>query len=260
MPAAGSVRVRSRFACLAVAAWLAAAPALGAEAGPACPLRLVEPPLAALERAAHRVTPEALAAARSSGDPDLAHLAVVVRWYADRGLADTERRTRATSDLFEIWSQYRPAARLMRIVGVGLAEEGWPSPTPDAVLRRLSQLGDRRAVLARAREVADATRTRRIPERVLLEALRGANVMAIEQDPEALATSETLLRALDQPVAAAETIVFRAEQGDTTQLARLGEAYTEAGPDGACAARATFLTALFPGGEEADEEGASAEP
>ncbi|HSG90600.1 MAG TPA: hypothetical protein VLA56_15400 [Pseudomonadales bacterium] len=239
------LRGTARLKLVLFAFLLLSAPALRAASG-TCPLRMAEPPLDHLSLVAHRADVDALGAARAGDDVALRRFAVVVEWYAARGSEDSERRTRATADLFEIWDAYRPAARLMRIVGVGLAQEGWPSPTPDAVVRRLSQLGDRGAVLARARQVAEASVAGEVAEDTLLDALRGATIMSMAHDQEALAVAEDLLRALDEPLAAAETILFRAEAGDIAALARLGDAYALAGAgSGACAARSRLFSVLF---------------
>ena len=214
---------------------------LPALAGATCPVRMLEPRLIDLEAAARRQPPDAFEIALASEDEAVHDLGVTAQWYAARANGDTEARTLATARLFEVWERHRPAGRLMRIVSAGLAEEGWPAPEGPLIERRLSQLGDRDAVLARARAVAEAGEA---SSRTLREALRGATVMALQQDGEALRLVGALLDRLEEPVPAAETVLFRAELGDTDALAELAGRYRAVDP-AACAERAALVDLLF---------------
>jgi hypothetical protein len=200
---------------------------------------MIEPRLEDLAPVARAAEPSALEAALASEDAALRAVAVTAEWYAARASDDTERRTRATAALFEAWRDHRPAARLLRVVGAGLAEEGWPAASVADVERRLARMGDRDAVLARAAAVAEAEDA---PPALLAEALRGVNLMAIRHDREALVLAERLLRRLGETTAAVETVLFRAELGDADALARLGAGL--AGIEG-CAERGAFVGALF---------------
>jgi hypothetical protein len=215
--------------------------ALPPGAGAACPVRMLEPRLVDLETAARRLPPDAYATALASDDRAVHDLAATASWYSARANGDTEARTQATAQLFEIWDRHRPAGRLMRIVSAGLEDEGWPAPEPVTIERRLSQLGDRDAVLARARAVTEAEG---VDSGTLREALRGATVMALRQDGEALRLMGALLDRLEDTVPAAETVLFRAELGDAAALRELAERY-RAVDVADCAERAALVDALF---------------
>lgn len=205
-----------------------------------CPLRMIEPRLEDLADATRNARPADFEAFLGSGDRPAQDLAVVAFWYAARASGDTELRTRATAALFEIWDRSRPAGRLMRVVAAGLGAEGWPSPEAVDIDRRLARLGDRDAVLSRAGAAAsDAS----VSEALLREALRGVSVMTVRHDPEALALAGRLLERIGEPLAAAETRLFRAELGDAEALADMARTYRSV--DDACAERAALAEALF---------------
>jgi hypothetical protein len=228
---------------------LPAAPVLllllfAAEAGADdCPLRMVEPPLEQIAEAARSAPPELLQQGLASEDPAVRHLAIVAEWYAARGGADSDRPERASEALLGIWNAYRPAARLMRIVGAGLAVEGEAAPERSEVRRRLSQMGDRESVLIRAGALLESGEA---SEAQLEEALRGVNVMALTYDPQALHLAGELQSALGETQGAARTRVFRAELGDQQALVRLAPAYAAADDgSGHCEDRAALLEGLF---------------
>jgi hypothetical protein len=208
-----------------------------------CPLRMVEPPQDSIARAARTVPEPVLERGLAAQDPSVRHLAVVVEWYAARRGADASRRERATEALLAIWNDYRPAARLLRIVGAGLAEEGRSVPDRAEVRRRLSQMGDRDSVLIRARELLESGTASRAQ---LEEALRGVHVMALVYDPEALRLAGELQAALGADQGVARMRLFRAESGDEEALAGLADSYAAAGGrNGSCRERAALLEGLF---------------
>lgn len=219
--------------------WLVAAGARAED----CPLRMVEPPLAQLAEAARRVPAPVLAQGLAAEDPAARRLAVVAEWYAARGSGDSDRRDRASETLLDIWDDYRPAARLMRIVGAGLAEEGRSVPDRAEIRRRLSQMGDRDSVLVRARALLESGNA---SDAQLEEALRGVNIMALSYDPQALRLAGELQSALGETAGAARTRLFRAELGDAQALARLARTYAAADDGrGRCEDRAALLEGLF---------------
>lgn len=82
------------------------------------------------------------------------------------------------------------------------------------------------------------------PWQRLREALRGVSVMTVRHDAEALALAGRLLERVGEPLAAAETVLFRAELGEDEALGRLAEVYRALDGE-ACAERAALVEVLF---------------